>query len=203
MKNTILSFLILLFILSCETGTQNSELKDEVLDISEYGYDTITFDTIDITEFNLSFKECVVAGSTGGPVIYTLFLVFEDTSMETLNTITFGVEEKNNNEANLLDSGKHFATGRFNDNIDCKMIDKVVYMNYLASDELVIYLNSNFKSIYDYEGSGYIEILKEVKWEWPEKIWIGDKYIYPGDPEYLDHCTPYIIKPSKLFFSTD
>jgi len=63
-------------------------------------------------------------------------------------------------------------------------------------EDLVINLNNQLSA------KGYIKIKKEIYWKWPAGIWNGIKYIYPGDPDYLDYCIPVYYVPAIINFNT-
>ena len=70
----------------------------------------------------------------------------------------------------------------------------------LKSDQMVIYIESFEESSSRGYAKGYLEFPKDTYWEWPSCFIAGEKYIYPGDEEYLEYCTPFYIKAVKIDF---
>jgi hypothetical protein len=163
--------------------------------IIKYHYDTISYVRIDLEEENLELLSIEVTPSVPD-VVWRLFIQMGNSN----GNIQFTILDPNNNGDSLIQVGEHHATGNWGDDI-FNYIDGNNFQLYkLKSDEIVVYIEKFISNIDGRFAKGYIEIKKELYWEWPACILLGDSYIYPGDDEYLDYCIPFYYIPAKIHF---
>lgn len=159
-------------------------------------------DTVLINETQFCTTECIVAGTCGGPPQYSLKITFVDPSKDTFNTISFSVQDPDNNKDNLLKPGSHPATGDHWDGIKNRLQSETYFLNYLNADELEIVWENVETSGNKFNGEGYINIKKLITRTCPEKMWVGGHYAVKGDPDYfcsIEHDYP----PQKIFFKCE
>jgi len=176
-------------------------------DSTKLGPDTVPTNTGEI-EFHgeiYTFEsiECTVSGTDGGEPTYSLQIRFTD---EEGRSIGFGIQDQDNDPANLLLPGLHLATGQHWDGISNRMQPSSFTINYLGSDYLSVFWEEVDLQDHYFSGRGYIEIHRRLELSCPDRIWIGGKYAYPGDPEYDNYyetyCAPGYYYPAQRIWFT-
>ena len=210
MKTIFFTLFFSLLLLGCKKENENTDSPFAVSDLSKpvdsatlkkYHYDTVTFKPIDLTAMNLKVGS-IHYDAAVPTVIWALTIELYD-SVVPNKRLFFSVRDRHNNRDSLIKTGLHLATGETSDAITNLLQNSGFAINSIRSDELEIYFddltvtpNNNLSA------KGYIQIKKEIYWQWPAGIWNGIKYIYPGDNDYLDYCIPIYYLPVKIFFNT-
>ena len=210
MKTIVFTLFFSLLLLGCKKENENTDSPFAVSDLSKpvdsatlkkYHYDTVTFKPIDLTAMNLKVGS-IHYDAAVPTVIWALTIELYD-SVVPNKRLFFSVRDRHNNRDSLIKTGLHLATGETSDAITNLLQNSGFAINSIRSDELEIYFddltvtpNNNLSA------KGYIQIKKEIYWQWPAGIWNGIKYIYPGDNDYLDYCIPIYYLPVKIFFNT-
>jgi hypothetical protein len=141
--------------------------------------------TILINESQFITKDCIVSGTEGGQSQYSLEITFADPSKDTLNSISFSVQDPANNKDNLLKSGSHPATGNHWDGIKNNLQSETYFLNGLKADEMEIVWENVEMSSNKFDGEGYVNIKKLITRTCPERMWVGGHYAVKGDPDYF------------------
>ncbi|MEA1999238.1 MAG: hypothetical protein U9N61_07950 [Euryarchaeota archaeon] len=158
--------------------------------------------TVLINENRFCTTECIVDGTCGGPPQYSLRITFVDPSKDDFDTISFSVQDPDNNKDNLLKPGPHPATGNHWDGIGNKLQSETYSLNYLNADEMEIVWKNVETSGNKFSGEGYINIKKLITKTCPEKMWVGGHYAFKGDPDYF--CSIEQDYPAqKIFFKCE
>jgi hypothetical protein len=170
--------------------------------LRRYHYDTITFKPIDLGAIRLIAGSVWVAASVGGDVRWMASVDMYD-SANRAKRVSFSVQDFHNSRDSLFQKGLHAATGQVNDAISNYLQIDGFTLNTLSSDEFEIFFeNVGVNPDNSLSAAGFIQIKKKIYWKWPAGIWTGAKYIYPGDPDYLDYCIPVYYVPCKIYFDT-
>jgi len=210
MKTLIYALFFSLLLSGCKKESENTDSPSAAIDLSKpadsailkkYHYDTVTFKPIDLTAMNLKVGPIHYDASVP-TVIWALTIELYD-SVVPSKRLFISVQDRHNNRDSLIKTGLHLATGEVSDAITNLLQSSGFALNSIKSDELEIYFddltvtpNNNLSA------KGYIQIKKEIYWQWPAAIWNGIKYIYPGDNDYLDYCIPIYYLPVKIYFNT-
>ena len=168
--------------------------------IKKYHYDTISFVRIDLSEKNLKLYDIAVTYSVPYVVWSLIIQMGDSTATGTGGSIHFSLLDSNNNGDSLRQVGEHFATGHWGDNIFNTLEGNNFQLYELNTEEFSVYTEEYIEDIAGIFAKGLIDIKKELYWEWPACLLVGDIYIYPGDDEYLDYCKPFYYVPVKIYF---
>jgi len=210
MKTIFYALFFSLLLLGCKKEGGNTYSPCDAIDLSKpvdsailkkYHYDTVTFKPIDLKAMNLEVGSIHFDASVP-TVIWALTIELYDSVIPS-KRIFFSVQDRHNNRDSLIKTGLHLATGEGSDAITNLLQNSGFTINSIGSDELEIYFddltvmpNNNLSA------KGYVQIKKDIYWQWPAGIWNGIKYIYPCDNDYLDYCFPIYYLPVKIYFNT-
>jgi hypothetical protein len=190
----IIAFVLLSAMCSCRDNTE------PVVDPAQRNIGEIEFHG-EIYDFE--FIECSVSGTDGGEQIYSLQISFTD---EEGRSIGFGIQDSDNDPAELIVPGLHLATGQHRDGISNSMQPSSFTINYLGSECLSVFWEEVDLRDHAFSGRGYIEIRQRLDLACPDRIWIGGRYAHPGDPEYDDYyekyCAPGYYYPAQRIWFT-
>ncbi len=210
MKTIFFTLFFSLLLSGCKKESENTDSPFAATDLSKpvdsatlkkYHYDTVTFKPIDLTALNLKVGSIHYDASVP-TVIWALTIELYD-SVVPSKRLFFSVQDRHNNSDSLIKPGLHLATGEVSDAITNLLQNSGFALNSIKSDELEIYFNDlAVTPNNNLSAKGYIQIKKEIYWQWPAGIWNGIKYIYPGDHDYLDYCIPIYYLPVKIYFNT-
>jgi hypothetical protein len=149
--------------------------------------------------YRCSGVECSVAGAEGGPPSYGLRIALE---MESGTRFGFSIQAPDDCIDSLLTKGTHTATGGAGDVIRTFLPGRASFsMTGLTAEDLEITWGEVSTTSTGFSGAGYVYIKREIRFVCADSVWIGGRFVKPGDPEYEDYyetyCAPDFYYPEQ------
>lgn len=143
--------------------------------------------------------------SEGGPADTCLSLRFEDPENSRIS-VSFWLENQGSARAPFLSSTHTNMSLHVSSNLDGHGLTIILPKNtadIVVTDGIILSHSEDEHEFLDmYIGKGYIVIKEDYYDECPEKMWVGGKYVYKGDEDYVCYHEGYFIPKQVIPFTS-